>query len=158
MRSLFVFIRKIQTFLGTNSYNKLLLIEAAYLTCIARIATFLLPFKRYNKHIGSYKEETPYEIDAKDYSTIKGVAWAVNTISKYTPWQCKCLVQAIAAQRMLKKRKIYSTLYLGVNKNSGNEMKAHAWLRCGHVFVTGGYIKSEFREVARFGNGSAVKI
>jgi hypothetical protein len=30
-------------------------------------------------------------------------------------------------------------------------LKAHAWLRCGQVFVTGGYNKSGFTEVAKFG-------
>ena len=35
------------------------------------------------------------------------------------------------------KRGVNTTLYLGVGKEDGN-MVAHAWLRCGQLYVTGG--------------------
>ena len=53
------------------------------------------------------------------------------------PWKSECLVRALVARRMLLKRSFASTLYMGVRMENG-ELKAHAWLRCGDLYVTGG--------------------
>lgn len=129
--------------------DKKLLFEALFLTALARAVILLIPFKKYQKYLGVYSQETSYEMLIDKNSLIKRISWAVNIVSKYTPWESKCLVQAVTAQRMLKARKIGSTLYLGVNKDTNN-MHAHAWLRCGQVIVTGGYNKDAFKEVAKF--------
>ncbi|WP_246503483.1 lasso peptide biosynthesis B2 protein [Clostridium polyendosporum] len=112
----------------------------------------MMPFNKIKGYIGIYMKESPHEIDVLHYKTIKKVAWAVNQASKYTPWESKCLVQALTAQNMLKRRKIYSTLYLGVAKKGSKNINAHAWLRCGQVIVTGGYRREDFKEVAKFSN------
>ena len=52
---------------------------------------------------------------------------------------------------MLKSKNISTTIYLGVRKE-GNEMKAHAWLRCGEYYVTGGAIRDQYTVVAKFAN------
>ena len=96
--------------------------------------------------------ESCYDIKIEEYRRVKRIVWAVNEASKYTPWESKCLVKAITAQRMLKGYKIYSTIYLGINKDGENNMEAHAWLRCGSMYVTGGYEKEGFKEVAKFSN------
>jgi hypothetical protein len=145
-------IRKIKRFLRIKWYDKKILLEALFLTALSRIIILYIPFKKYSKHIGTYNEETPLEININDYRIIKRIGWAVNTVSELTPWDSKCLVQAMAAQRMLKSRKVCSTLYLGVNKDGSSGMQAHAWLRCGQLYVTGGYNKNEFKEVAKFAN------
>jgi hypothetical protein len=141
---------KVNIFLKLNWFSKIELLEAFFLSAMARVIILKAPFKKYKKHLGIYNEETSYEINLNDYKTIKRIAWTINTISKYTPWESKCLVQAMTAQRMLNRRKLSSTLYLGVNKAKDNSMQAHAWLRCGQLIVTGGYNKKEFKEVARF--------
>ena len=151
MQNLSVLTRKTRTFFHIKWCDKVILLEALFLTGIARLVILSIPFGKYKKYIGTHKEETSFDINLEEYRVIKRIAWAVNTVSKYTPWESKCLVQALTAQRMLKERKVSSTLYLGVNKDEKNNMKAHAWLRCGQVIVTGGYNKNEFKEVAKFG-------
>lgn len=47
------------------------------------------------------------------------------------------MVRAMTARKILLKKGINSTLYLGVGKEDG-KMVAHAWLRCGQLYVTGG--------------------
>ena len=44
----------------------------------------------------------------------------------------------MAAQRMLRRRRLTSTLYLGVAKGEETALDAHAWLRCGRTIVIGG--------------------
>ena len=65
-------------------------------------------------------------------------------------WESKCLVRAMTARKLLKEAGIHSTLYLGVGKDEG-KMIAHAWLRCGQMYVTGGN-GSSYAMVAKFRN------
>ena len=88
--------------------------------------------------------------DLSEYRICNKIRRIVTTISRYTPWESLCLVQALTVQRMLKKRNISTTIYLGVNKNN-NEMKAHAWIRCGRMYITGGN-GSGYATVAKFSN------
>jgi hypothetical protein len=48
-----------------------------------------------------------------------------------------CLVQTIAASRMLTRRGIRWTMRVGVRRDA-NALEAHAWLVCGDRIVTGG--------------------
>jgi thiazole synthase ThiGH ThiG subunit len=52
--------------------------------------------------------------------------------------------------KMLERRRIYSTLYLGTGKNEKGELIAHAWLRSGSEIVTGGEEMKEFTVVGSF--------
>ena len=150
--NLSVLIRKSKSFVRIKWRDKILFFQAFFLSGIARMAILYIPFKRVKKYMGKPMSESPFEVDNEVYKVAKRVAWAVNQACQYTPWKSKCLVRAIIAQRMLKRHKIFSTIYLGVNKDKKNNMQAHAWLRCGEVFVTGGYEKNDFKEVARFSN------
>ena len=73
-------------------------------------------------------------IDSRAYR----IGWAVRTMARRTPWNSNCLAQAIAAKRMLRRRRIACTLYLGLAKDAKDELAAHAWLRCGNRILTGG--------------------
>jgi hypothetical protein len=152
MISLSVLVRKSKGFVRINWRDKILFFQAFFLSGIARIAILFIPFRVVKRFLGTPKKESSYEIKIEEYRRVKRIAWAVNQASKYTPWESKCLVKAITAQRMLKRYKIYCTIYLGVNKTEKNNMEAHAWLRSGSVFVTGGYEKEDFKEVAKFSN------
>jgi len=125
----------------------------AFVLCgIVRGFILHVPFNKIKKYIGIYNKESVREIEVSQYKLIRKIALAVNSASRYTPWESKCLVQALVAQKMLKSRKIYSTLYLGVAKEGENAIKAHAWLRTGSIIVTGAYEAKNFKEVARFSN------
>jgi hypothetical protein len=56
---------------------------------------------------------------------------AVLLASRYTLWRNKCLVQSLAARRMLARRGISSQLSLGLRRNDHNKTEAHAWLKVG---------------------------
>lgn len=83
------------------------------------------------------------------------VKWAVSTAQARAPWECKCLVRAIAGKRMLAFRRVSSTLYLGVARNEESEerglaLRAHAWLRCGDVILLGRRVADQFTAVSMF--------
>lgn len=94
------------------------------------------PFAELSPKIGTFGGETSFE--AQDEQLIRDVQFAVVGICNRTPWESKCLVQALTAKKLLNRYKLPCTLYMGVAKDREGSMIAHAWLRCGMIFVTGG--------------------
>lgn len=94
------------------------------------------PFAELSEKLGCFQEETPVEV--LDEKVIREVQFAVTGVCNHTPWESKCLVQALTAKKLLNQRGLPCTLYMGVGKDEKQNMIAHAWLRCGNIFVTGG--------------------
>ncbi|MEL7078450.1 MAG: lasso peptide biosynthesis B2 protein [Cyanobacteria bacterium J06643_13] len=131
-----------------------LLIEAFFLLGVARLVILTLPFRWVEPYLGKRMAESSLDDLPENSNQLKRVAWAVNKISNYTPWQSKCLVRAMAAKRMLQSRRIVSTLYLGVARGSSQSLQAHAWLRSGSIYLTGGQGQTQFTVVATFAEES----
>ena len=137
--------------------NRYFLLETLCLLAIARLVIVVLPFRWVAPYLGQRMAETPIEnLQLEQQQQLRQVAWAIRKLSPHTPWQSKCLVQAIAAKYMLQRRHINSTLYLGVMRNgvddqsSPEPLKAHAWLRSGRMLLTGGQGYKQFTVVATF--------
>ena len=114
-----------------------------------KLVVLLRCFNKLKGQLGSHNVESAEEVSLDEYRIASKIRNAVVNTSRYTPWESLCLVQSMTVQRMLKKRNICSTLYLGVNKDTNNEMKAHSWIRCGKMYVTGGD-GSGYATVAKF--------
>lgn len=93
--------------------------------------------KRLKGKWGIAGEESATEATLDEYRYAKKVAYAVNQVCEKTKWESKCLVRALTAQKLLIEKNIDSTLYLGCREDNG-KMVAHAWIRVGRMFVTGG--------------------
>lgn len=113
-------------------------LEALVLLGVFRMLILTMPFKRIAPLLGEDQQETAVSNDGLDLKLVRQISSAVQTMSKYTFWDSKCLVQAYTAQTMLKRRNLPATVYLGVAKDDHNKLKAHAWVRCGTIYVTGG--------------------
>jgi hypothetical protein len=132
--------------------ERLLLLEAFWLLGIARLAVLALPFKWLAVSLGRHMSETDAPIRAADLHLARSVGRAVCSAASYTPWESVCLPQAVAAQWMLKRRHVACTLYLGVAKDevTPEKLKAHAWLRCGDLILTGREGHRKFTVVSTF--------
>lgn len=100
--------------------------------------------------MGERGVESELTEDMDNMKIAKRVGIHVNRITQHTMWESKCLVRAMTARKLLKQKGIHSTLYLGVGKEDG-KMVAHAWLRCGQLYVTGGN-GDGYAMVAKFKN------
>lgn len=143
------FIQKIKLFGSLNWEIKLLYLEAFVLLGWARILK-LLPFSKVAPRLGIYMKETPEITNNSSRATLGSISQAVHIMSKYTFWESQCLVKAIAAMRMLEKRGIESTLYLGTAKDEKGKLIAHAWLRSGPFYITGSEGMEKFTVVSKF--------
>lgn len=145
-------ISKVRTFYKIDKETKINFIKAYIYSGVARVFIIFMPFNRLRKIMGKYKKESNEIVDVNTHKIAKKIGWAVSEAARYTPWNSKCLVQALTTQRMMKEKGISTTIYLGVSKGKDNEMLAHAWIRCGSYIITGGANKNEYVVVAKFTN------
>ncbi|MDQ0256592.1 ribosomal protein S2 [Evansella vedderi] len=128
---------------------KWLLLEAYFYLGWARILK-KMPFSKIAPSLGDHMGETTYEANSKDKPVLYSVSQAIHIMSRYTLWESQCLVKAIAAMKMLEKRKVETTLYLGTGKDDQGAFVAHAWLRSGPYYVTGFEGMEKFTVVSKF--------
>lgn len=141
-------LKLIFKYLQISWSDKWLVLYVFILLAIVRSVLLLVPFRYITVYLGKHMEESPCVEGNGDF--IKRVGWAIQVASKYTPWESKCLVQAITGKVLLRHRRLQNTMYLGVAKDRDNQMIAHAWLRSGNKLVTGNCNSSLFTVVAKF--------
>jgi hypothetical protein len=142
-------MRRIRLLLSMDLTTKLLLAEAFIELGMARVMK-LIPFSKLTPHLGCKMEETPFTKQVNNQKALKNISNAINIMSRYTFWESHCLVKAIAAMRMLERREIESTLYLGTGKDEKGLLIAHAWLRSGSFYLTGSEGMEDFTVVGKF--------
>lgn len=108
-----------------------------FFSAIFRIEILAIKPKYLKKYWGEENRESPEEEEKAIYKYAASVSRIVNRICTKTSWESKCLVRALTAQKLLRRKHIHSTMYLGCKMDEG-KMVAHAWLRCGRMYVTGG--------------------
>ena len=127
---------KLDKFLRLSFRQQMMLPEAFFLSAYYRFLILYKPFSKLSTKIGTLGYETPS--DAKNHRIVHEVRTVVEAVCRHTPWESKCLVRALTAKKMLNRRGCPCTLYMGVKQTDDGKLDAHAWLRYGDIFVTGG--------------------
>jgi Transglutaminase-like superfamily len=144
-------LKQLKRFFHYPFSKKLLFFETICLSLIARILVFLVPFNFTKRLLGLKPSES--EVLKKAHSIPQSgqgkAIWSmINTVHRYLPWRNTCLVQAITAKILLKRRKGESVIVMGLKKAETGELKAHAWLIYEGGVVTGFDENQEFTAVA----------
>lgn len=142
-------MKRLRVFLSLNMETKLLFLEAFIFLGWARVLKSIT-FSKVAPSLGDYMNETSVAQIQLHGDTLKKVSEAISIMSRYTFWESQCLVKAIAGMKMLEKRHIESTLYLGTAKSNHGDLIAHAWLRSGTFYVTGSEGMEKFTVVGSF--------
>lgn len=142
----------IAKFIRREGSDRRLFFEALRALVWAKWQVHTVPFRRLAPQFGRTQAETPPQISVEERAIAVKVSWAVQTAARYVPLGFVCLPQAMAAQRMLRRRGIESTLYLGVAPAPHNRaaIAAHAWLRAGDKIVTGEQEAAQHQKIASF--------
>lgn len=130
--------------------DRLVVSEAFFWLGLARLAILVIPFRAIAPRLGKMGGSTPENAGLQSQKIARQVSWAVRAASRHTPWQSRCLAQAIAAKMMLNRRGLASTLYLGLKKAGEKDLDAHAWLRHGDIILTGGESMDRFTVISTF--------
>ncbi|WP_226645700.1 lasso peptide biosynthesis B2 protein [Mesobacillus subterraneus] len=149
-------MRKFIILYHLNNSERLLFMEAIIYLAWARVLK-LFPFKKVSPMLGTYMDESSFQEDFSVYGTIRKISNAIQIMSRYTPWESKCLVRAVAGMKMLQRRGINSTLYLGTAKDETGKLIAHAWLRSGSYYVSGAEEMNRFTVVSKFSNKNNIE-
>ncbi|MFS0822766.1 lasso peptide biosynthesis B2 protein [Bacillus sp. 1P02SD] len=141
--------KKIKKFFTLDFATKVILIEAYFYLALGRMLK-ALPFAKVAPTLGVALKETSYKKNVSNMKELKNVANAIQIMSRYTFWESQCLVKAFAGMKMLERRQIESTLYLGTARDEKGSMIAHAWLRSGSFYVSGSEGMEKFAVVGMF--------
>jgi Transglutaminase-like superfamily len=143
-------LRMVRRVLRLPLAGKLLLFETLVALALARVAVLLLPFRWVARVLGRQEVERDALDHAVHVADARQIAIMVHKAIKNVPWTSKCLDQALAAKVMLARRGISTTVYFGVKSDEQGQLAAHAWLRSGEIYVTGGRNRDEFTPISVF--------
>lgn len=148
-------LRKARRFISYPWPMRFMFIEAYLFLAWGRIFK-LLPFHKVRHTLGEYMKETPIGgCTEREQQLLRQISRAIHTMSRVTWWESQCLVKAVAAMKMLERRGVACTLYLGSGRDDHGKMAAHAWLRSGSYIVTGKEGHERYAVVGIFGKDSA---
>lgn len=132
-------LNKFKTFIKLPFKKKIVVLEALFWLPVMKIIIQFVPMRVYTPvFLGRVSVESSKTVIEDNIELFENMRWALNVISNKMPWKKKCFALAMAAKMMLRYRNITTTLYLGISKKDMNSFGAHAWLRAGNFYVTGG--------------------
>jgi hypothetical protein len=114
-----------------------LVIEAAVLLAVVRIGLWLIPFRTLRRMLDYYAAGGA-AVGSSNEPPLR-VAWAVTSVARQWPRATTCLIEALAADAMLRRRAYDCEIRFGVRPPSGaaSPLDAHAWVEQNGVVVLG---------------------
>jgi hypothetical protein len=126
-----------------------MVIEAAIFLLLARLAIIMLPFRcltwYFNRHI-----KQPELIDPERKRLRREVSWAIDRAALILPGDTVCFPRGIAAQAMLRRRRIATILYYGAATLPETGLTSHVWVQDGVNGVVGHNSSSDYIILARY--------
>jgi len=126
-----------------------LLIEAALWLLVARLALRVFPF-RWLAWFCARRSQGAEVVGAGHERLRQAVRWAIHTATQHLPGETACFPRAIAAQAMLRRRGVSTTLYYGAATIAGRGLTTHVWVQDGPEGVVGHLAAREYHTLARY--------
>jgi hypothetical protein len=133
-----------------NGRARSLFLYGFFLNGLIRLSIAFVPVRRYAARLGELGVESPRVVTASNTDDLRMVLLTIRRVFRHAPWGQTCFSKAFTAKILLKRVGIQSTLYLGVARDSGRGLIAHAWLRCGEAIITGSGEMHQFTPMACF--------
>lgn len=99
--------------------------EAVAYLFAAKLMLLILPFKYFTRS----NTGKNYIDNGFDFKYLSNIKVAISRANRLAWWTNVCLVQSFAARWMLQRRKIKSSMSIGVNFDKHQKLIAHAWLK-----------------------------
>lgn len=127
--------------------DRFLLVETIVLLGFAAICIALLSFSTVTKIAAGRSRARPPASPAE----ARRIAWAVNACARRVPWRAVCFQRGLAAQLLLRRRRLHAVLCYGIRPDRGDGLAAHVWVRSGDADIVGCEAAADYRLVATFG-------
>ncbi|MEM7116770.1 MAG: lasso peptide biosynthesis B2 protein [Chloroflexota bacterium] len=142
--------RRLHSFWRLPWARKVLLVQSGLLLLLAKLLVQFVPFRWLAPRLGRLNAANDKEPSQQQMHEIRQIQWAIRLWGKRLPWFTTCLTEAMTAKFLLSRRQIETSLFLGAAFNAERSLDAHAWLRCGSVYVTGGAGEKAYGVLASF--------
>ena len=126
--------------------------EAACLLLVARVALFILPFRHLAAWFarpllgpqaeGAARRRASFEVHKAIF-----LAW------RYFPHGSTCFHRALAAQMMLRRRQVGTTLWYGASRQPSRGVRGHVWVQDGEFIIVGRDASLQCTALATFPGG-----
>ena len=136
-------MKQLVKFLNLTTDKRGLLISALFRLIAIRIGLWVLPLQQLIKRL---PQMAVARDDGRASSALPAerIAWAIRMASRYLPGSRNCLVQSLAVQTLLARRGYSSHLRIGVAKDEGGQLKAHAWVEYDGKIIIGAEGASQY--------------
>lgn len=130
--------RKVRKYYSIDKTERRILNRTFIWLVYAFVLVRFIPLRWFNSMLGEYNNtKAEVDLNTDQIQLIEIEKKNLRRLKKFLPWKVKCFEEAITAKKVLNRYNIESTLFLGVAKEEESNLKAHAWLKSGEVFVTG---------------------
>ena len=129
--------RQIKKYYSIDKTERKILNRTFLWLIYAFVLVRLIPLKWFNSVLGKFRKETEVNLNNKQLQLIHMVKKNIKRAKKRLPWEVKCFEEAITAKKLLETLNIKSTLFLGITRGNEKDLKAHAWLKSGDLFISG---------------------
>ena len=128
---------------------------------IIRASILMLPFQGLSRSYGQHyhNQQLSSLVTVQQLQQAWRIGKMAELAARYTPWQSKCLVQALMVRTLLGFYRIPYVLHLGATMTGDDQepMKAHAWVKVGRWVVSGGEGHRAFAIVGTYLTPNIVK-
>jgi hypothetical protein len=117
-------LSRLRRFRSLDAFDRSLLLEAAMLLVVVRVAVVVVPFARVRRALVRVGRRFPRRAPTTVPSVVRAVAMA----SRNVPGGKHCLTEALTGQLMLARSGLPSRLRMGLGRGPEGELHGHAWL------------------------------
>jgi hypothetical protein len=136
-------LSRLRKFLALPWRGKGLYLNAAFWLLAVKAGLYLLPFERLRGWLARVDGLVGKPAEMED---MRAIIVAIERIGRFlAPLRINCLPQALVGHRLLRQKGFNVQLRIGVVKNPGGRLAAHAWLE-----VQGRVVLGDLRGLERF--------
>ena len=129
--------------------RQILVVEAIVALGIARLGIAVLP-SRWLARFFTREPNRPERSGEARQAVVTGVRRAIQAGARRLPGQTMCFPRAVAAQSMLRRRGIGTTLYYGAATSAEDGLTTHVWLQDQETGIVGHELAPRYRVLARY--------
>ena len=119
-------MNKLYKFIALPWRGKVLYLKTALWLLAVKVGLYLLPFNRLRAWMARSSQTDGKSSDIND---MHAIILAIERISQFlVPLRINCLPQALVGHRLLRQKGFNVQLKIGVLKNHGDQLTAHAWI------------------------------
>jgi hypothetical protein len=131
---------------GRRASDRLLAAEALAWLFVARAALNLFSFAR----IAAWAARPAPRGRPASALAARRIGWAIEAAARRAPFDATCFVKGLAAQAMLRRRRLPARLFYGARNEGALGPVAHVWVRSSEEDVVGAEVAAQFALLAAF--------